>query len=64
MFQYTHLKLWEFSQDGSQFVMNSLLCILDFPHIETTNSADLKTLVNDSWSLALCLRQHYIDEVL
>ena len=47
-----------------KLVMVVLLSVFDFSHVELTYSADLVVFMHNSWRLALCLRQDYVDEVL
>ena len=41
-----------------------LLGVFDFAHVKLTDTTDLVMFVNDRRCLALCLRQHYVNEVL
>ena len=41
-----------------------LLGVFDFAHVKLTDTTDLVMFVNDRRCLALCLRQHNVDEVL
>ena len=52
------------SQDLRQLIVEILLSILDFTHVELANAADGILLMDHSWSFALSFRQNYVDEVL
>jgi len=52
------------SEDSIEFIMNRLLSEFDLSHVESSNTADGITGMDDCWGLSLCFRKHNIDHVL
>ena len=50
-----YLNLWEFIDNGVQFVPEVLLGELHFSHIKRSDPRYLVMLVDNSWCLPLCL---------
>ena len=42
-----YIKHWKLCQNSIQFLLETVLCELDFSHIEVANTTDFKVLVND-----------------
>ena len=58
------VQLRELGYDGGQLVVVVLLGELDLARVELADPADLVVAMDHGWSLALCLRQDDVDEVL
>ena len=58
------IELRKSSEDSVEFIMNRLLSEFNLSHVETSNTANGITWMDDCWCLSLCLRKHNIDHVL
>ena len=52
----------ELLEDTAELLVECCLRILHLPHVEVANPGDLELRVDLCWRLALCLRQHNIDQ--
>ena len=58
------VELRKSSEDAVEFIVNRLLSEFDLSHVESSNTADGITGMDDCWGLSLCFRKHNIDHVL
>lgn len=57
------LQLGELGENDGQLLVETGLSEFDFPHVESTNSANLEMAMNHGWCLTLSLGQDDVGEV-
>ena len=58
------VQFWEAINNPCQFLIDRLLHELNLTHVELANALNFEALADLRWCLALCLRQHDVDEVI